>query len=58
MDAMLSKLMPPFPLILLLTPVKISVVAFPKIFGPTILKIVLPIANRITKTNPTQYLPS
>ena len=31
-----------------INPVYISVVAFPKIFGPTILNIVLPIANIIT----------
>ena len=40
--------MPDPPDSLLTNPLKISVVALPNIFGPTIVNIVLPIANRIT----------
>ena len=39
------KSMPPTPVILLIRPLDNSVVALPKIFGPTMEKIVLPIAK-------------
>ena len=42
------KSIPDPPPILSTIPLNISVVALPKIFGPTIANIVLPIANRIT----------
>ena len=51
----LPKSIPPFPLILFTKPLKISVVAFPKIFGPTIENIVLPIANIKTIIIPILY---
>ena len=40
---------------LLTNPLKISVVAFPNIFGPTIENIVLPIANIITTATAILY---
>ena len=47
----LSKSIPDPPEILLTIPLKISVVAFPSILGPTIVNIVLPIANIKTIIN-------
>ena len=38
-------------------PVNISVVAFPRILGPTILKMVLPMANMTTKSRAILYFP-
>ena len=46
-----SKLIPPLPYSLFTSPLNISVVAFPRIFGPTIVNIVLPIANINTINN-------
>ena len=46
--AILEKLIPSPPDTLPTNPLKISVVAFPSILGPTIANIVLPIANIIT----------
>ena len=50
------KSIPVPPLNLLIKPLKISVVAFPKILGPTIVNIVLPIANIITMISGILYL--
>ena len=49
------KSIPPLPDILLTKPLNISVVAFPKILGPTIENIVLPIANNKTIIKPILY---
>ena len=38
-----------------ISPLKISVVAFPNILGPNILNITLPMANTITKKIPILY---
>ena len=42
---------------LLTNPLKISVVAFPNILGPTIVKIVLPTANTNTMIKAILYFP-
>ena len=52
----LPKSIPEPPDNLLIKPLNISVVAFPKIFGPTIVKIVLPTANNITTNIAILYL--
>ena len=52
----LSKSIPDPPEILLTIPLKISVVAFPSILGPTIVNIVLPIANIKTIIKAILYL--
>ena len=53
----LSKSMPPVPLIFATKPLNSSVVALLKIFGPMILKIVLPIANTMTVATANLYFP-
>ena len=55
-SAIFWKLIPSPPDNLLINPLYISVVAFPNIFGPTIEKIVPPIANIITITTAILYL--
>ena len=54
--AIFSKFIPLPPDILPIIPLKISVVAFPNILGPTIVNIVLPIANINTTINAILYL--
>ena len=51
------KLIPLPPDILLINPLNISVVAFPKILGPTIVNMVLPIANMNTTIKAILYFP-
>ena len=51
MLAIFAKSIPPVPDILFTKPLNISVVAFPEIFGPTIVNTVLPIANVSTISN-------
>ena len=55
MLAIFPKSIPLPPDNLLTKPLKISVVAFPSIFGPTIENIVLPIANITTIINAILY---
>ncbi len=56
-SAIFPKSIPLPPEILLTNPLNISVVAFPNILGPTMVNIVLPIANRNTMIKAILYFP-